>query len=253
MEYISPLEEKIKLIAELGIDKLFIVHFTPEFARLLPQEFIDQYIIGLNVVHMVAGFDFTYGRLGKGTMETLPFHSRQLFEYTVVSKMEFGREKISSSLIRQKIREGRMIELPALLGRYYTISGTVVQGDRRGRTIGFPTANVAVGDDYLLPPPGVYTVRLLVRGTWHEGVCNVGYKPTFYNKRNRKNLSIEVHVFDFHEDIYGEKVIVEWHKRLREEKKFPGVSELIAQIEKDKIEALFYFSKLRKQQEKANI
>ena len=91
----------------------------------------------MNVVHMVAGFDFTYGRLGKGTMETLPFHSRQLFEYTVVSKMEFGREKISSSLIRQKIREGRMIELPALLGRYYTISGTVIQGDRRGRTMGF--------------------------------------------------------------------------------------------------------------------
>lgn len=252
MEYISPLEEKIRLIADLGIERLFIVHFTPEFANLLPQEFVDQYIIGLNVVHVVAGFDYTYGRLGKGTMETLPFHSRQLFDYTIVSKLELGKEKISSSLIRKKISEGKTKDLPALLGRFYKTSGLVVNGDKRGRTIGFPTANVDMRENYLLPPPGVYSVRLLVKGKWHDGVCNVGYKPTFYGENSQK-LSVEVHVFDFHEDIYGEEVTVEWHERLRKEMKFPGVSELVAQIEKDKIEALFYFSKLKKQPEKADI
>lgn len=247
MEYISPLKEKIRLIAELGIDYLFIVHFTQEFANLLPQEFVDQYIIGLNVAHVVAGFDYTYGRLGKGTMETLPFHSRELFDHTVVPKIELDHEKISSSLIRSKISEGKTNELPSLLGRFYTISGTVVHGDKRGRTIGFPTANVDTADHYLLPPPGVYSVRFFVKGKWHDGVCNVGYKPTFYGE-NSKKLSIEVHVFDFHEDIYGEHVIVEWHEHLRKERKFSSANELVAQIEKDKIEALFYFSELSREE-----
>lgn len=252
MEYISPLKEKIRLIADLGIDYLFIVQFTPEFANLLPQEFVDQYIIGLNVAHVVAGFDYSYGRLGKGTMETLPFHSRELFDYTVVPKIELDHEKISSSLIRSKILEGKMKELPSLLGRFYTISGTVIHGDKRGRTIGFPTANVETGGIYLLPPPGVYSVRFFVKGKWNDGVCNVGYKPTFYGE-NSKKLSIEVHIFDFHENIYGEEVIVEWHERLRKERKFSSPEELISQIEKDKLEALFYFSELMKSTREGNL
>lgn len=243
VHYITPLSEKVKIIEELGINYLFIIEFTPEFSYLLPQEFIDQYIIGLNVKHVVAGFDFTYGRMGKGTMETLPFHSRDQFSYTVVPKYVQGDEKVSSTRIRRLLNAGETIELPVLLGRFYTTSGIVVHGDKRGRTIGFPTANVDLFDDYIIPPTGVYAVRLKVDNRWFDGVCNVGYKPTF-NKDSLK-VSVEVHLFDFHEDIYGSEVVIEWHLYLRKEQKFAGIVELVAQIEKDKQNVLFYFEKNR--------
>lgn len=239
VQYITPLTEKIDIIEGLGIDFLFIVHFTPEFANLLPQEFIDQFVIGLNVEHVIAGFDFTYGRMGKGTMETLLFHSRETFDYTVVPKLTEGNEKISSTRIRALLKEGKTMELPALLGRYYTTSGKVIHGDKRGRTIGFPTANIELDDEYIIPPLGVYAVRMKVDHEWHTGVCNVGYKPTF-NKESVK-LSIEVHLFEFSKEIYGEEVVIEWHRYLRKEQKFSGVDELVTQIERDKQTAIAYF------------
>ena len=242
IQYISPLADKIKSIEELGIDYLFIIHFSVEFANLLPQEFIDQYVIGLNVKHVVAGFDFTYGRMGKGTMETLPFHSRDKFSYSVVPKFTEGDEKVSSTRIRLLIKDGRTNELYSLLGRYYKTSGIVIHGDKRGRTIGFPTANVDLKDEYIIPPVGVYAVRMKVRTQWYNGVCNIGYKPTF----NKESIlpSVEVHIFDFNEDIYGEEVTIEWRLHLRNEQKFSGIEELVAQIERDKQNSLKYFRNL---------
>jgi riboflavin kinase / FMN adenylyltransferase len=241
IQYITPLEEKIKIIEELGIDYLFIIHFTAEFANLLPQEFIDQYVIGLNVRHVVAGFDFSYGRMGKGTMETLPFHSRDQFSYSIVPKFTQGDEKVSSTRIRNLLREGKTDSLLSLLGRYYSTSGIVIHGDKRGRTIGFPTANVDLNEEYIIPPLGVYAVRFNVNNQWHNGVCNIGFKPTFNKEALRP--SVEVHIFDFNEDIYGEKVTIEWHLHLRKEQKFSGIQELVAQIERDKQNTLNYFSK----------
>jgi riboflavin kinase / FMN adenylyltransferase len=241
VQYITPLDEKVKIIEKLGIDYLFIVHFTADFANLLPQEFIDQYVIDLNVKHVVAGFDFSYGRMGKGTMETLPFHSREKFTFTVVEKYTIGDEKVSSTRIRQYIKDGKTAQLPELLGRFYMTAGLVIHGDKRGRTIGFPTANVETKDEYILPPLGVYAVKIKIGQTWYEGVCNVGYKPTF-NKEALK-VSVEVHVFDFNKDVYGELVSVEWHKYLRKEQKFSGIDELVAQIERDKQNAIKYFEK----------
>jgi riboflavin kinase / FMN adenylyltransferase len=243
IQYITPLTDKIKIIEKLGIDYLFIVHFTAEFANLLPQEFIDQYVIGLNVKHVVAGFDYTYGRMGKGTMETLPFHSREQFSYTIVPKYSKGDEKVSSTRIRSLLKEGAMKELEALLGRCYTTTGIVIHGDKRGRTIGFPTANVDINEEYILPPLGVYAVKIQVDGIWYKGVCNVGYKPTFKEKALRP--SIEVHIFEFDQDIYGQEVTIEWHLYLRKEQKFSGIEELVAQIEKDKNNAIHYFNKNR--------
>lgn len=238
--YLTPLEDKIKLMEEIGIDYLFIVHFTPEFANLLPQEFIDQYVIALNVGHVIAGFDFAYGRMGKGNMETIPFHSRGQFEATVVPKFSLGDEKVSTTLIRSELQVGKVDALPELLGRFYTTTGTVEHGEKRGRSIGFPTANIDVSEDYLLPPTGVYAVRLKIGRSWYNGVCNRGYKPTFHQALNKQ--TIEVHLFDFSDDIYGQTVMVEWHLRLRSEQKFAGIKELVAQIEKDKQNALSYFS-----------
>jgi riboflavin kinase/FMN adenylyltransferase len=237
---ITPLSEKMEIIADLGIDYLFIVHFTEDFANLLPQEFVDQYIIGLHVKHVVAGFDYTYGRMGKGTMETLPFHSRDQFTSTTIPKFTCGDEKVSSTWIRKLLAEGQTEELSHLLGRYYTTSGIVVHGDRRGRTIGFPTANVELNEEYIIPPVGVYAVRIKVGGKWHNGVCNLGFKPTFTNEQAPKP-SIEVHIFDFNKDIYGQKVQVEWHQYLRKEQKFSEIAELVAQIGKDKQNAVHYF------------
>ncbi|WP_413301278.1 bifunctional riboflavin kinase/FAD synthetase [Bacillus sp. 1P10SD] len=243
VQYITPLSDKIKIIEELGIDYLFIVHFTSEFANLLPQEFIDQYVIGLNVKHVVAGFDYSYGRMGKGTMETLPFHSRDQLSYSVVPKLDHGEEKVSSTRIRHLLNEAKVNELPGLLGRYYMTTGIVIHGDKRGRTIGFPTANIDLNEEYIIPPLGVYAVKMKVKGHWYNGVCNVGYKPTF-NKEALK-LTVEVHLFEFEQEIYGEEVVVEWHLYLRKEQKFSGIEELVSQIEKDKQKAIEYFEKNR--------
>ena len=202
VEHLSPLDEKIRIMEDLGIDYFFIIRFTEEFANLLPQEFVDQYLIGLNVKHVVAGFDYSYGRMGKGKMETLPFHSRQQFSFTVIDKLQLGDEKISSTLIRQTIREGKMDLLPKLLGRFYQTSGEVVHGEKRGRTIGFPTANVNVNDEIILPPTGVYAVKLTVDGKKYHGVCNVGYKPTFHKEKG-DHPTVEVFMFHFKGDIYG--------------------------------------------------
>lgn len=242
VEYITPIEEKIRVIENMGVDRLYIVHFTREFANLLPQEFIDDYIIQLNVKHVVAGFDYTYGKMGKGTMETIQFHSREQFEYTIVPKLAVNGEKVSSTLIRTYLRQGEVDAVPLLLGRYYTSSGVVGHGDKRGRTIGFPTANVDVFEEFILPPTGVYAVRLLVDGKWHNGVCNLGYKPTFNNEKAAKP-TVEVHIFDFNQDIYGKLVIVEWHQKIRDEQKFSGIDALVEQINKDKQQALDYFEK----------
>lgn len=241
VKYITPVEEKITLVENLGIDYLFIVHFTPEFAQLLPQQFVDQYIIGLNVKHVVFGYDYTYGRMGKGTTETMPFHARNQFTQTIVPKLASeGSEKVSSTWIRSIINEGKTEEVPRLLGRFYTIRGTVVHGDNRGKSLGFPTANIKVDDDYLTPSIGVYAVRVKVKGTIYSGICNVGYVPTFNKDKNR--LTIEVHLFDFNEDIYGQTVIIEWHLRLRKEKKFSDVEQLVEQISKDKQKGIDYFN-----------
>jgi riboflavin kinase / FMN adenylyltransferase len=237
-EYITPLQDKVQRIEELGIDYLFVVEFTHEFANLFPQEFIDQYIIQLNIVHVVAGFDFSYGRMGKGNMETLPFHSRSQFDYTVVPKFSNGDKKVSSTLIREAIKNGEMEKIPPLLGGFYTTSGTVIHGDKRGRTIGFPTANVSGSGEYILPPLGVYSVRIKVGDSWYEGVANLGVKPTF----NQDGIAtIEVHIFDFAADIYGSTIVIEWHLRLRAEQKFSGIQQLVTQIEKDKQKAVEYF------------
>ncbi|MFI8574637.1 bifunctional riboflavin kinase/FAD synthetase [Rossellomorea aquimaris] len=243
IHYITPLEDKKEIIEELGVDYLFIVRFTSEFASLIPQDFVDQYIIGLNALHVVAGFDYSYGRLGKGTMETLPFHSRDMFTSTIISKLTDDDSKVSSTFIRECLKEGDVKKVRQLLGRPFKMKGTVIHGDKRGRKIGFPTANIELAYDYLTPKVGVYAVRMKIHDKWFDGVCNIGYKPTFKNP-DEYSLSIEVHIFDFHASIYGEEVYIEWYERIRDEQKFSGIEELISQIQKDKDKAIHYFSEI---------
>ncbi|MFS1518420.1 bifunctional riboflavin kinase/FAD synthetase [Bacillus sp. SCS-151] len=246
VEYITTQAAKEQYIANLGVDMLYVVKFTSEFANLLPQQFVDDYIINLHAKHVVAGFDFTYGKLGKGTMETLPFHSRNQFAQTTVDKLIEGNEKISSTAIRTMIKNGNMKSLPSFLGRNYHVTGIVIDGDKRGRTIGFPTANVKLEENHIYPAVGVYAVRIKVKSTWYQGVCNVGFKPTF-NKKEDLKPSVEVHIFHFDEMIYGEQVVIEWHDRIRNEQKFSSIEDLVQQIEVDKQEAIKYFEKNKEQ------
>lgn len=235
-EAITPLDEKIDLIEQLGIDVLYIVKFDPTIAGLTPQQFVDDYIIALSVVHVVAGFDFTYGSKGRGTMDSMPFHARNKFNQTIIDKVSKHDEKVSSTLIRSYIREGAVENIKGVLGRNYIVKGTVVKGDQRGRTIGFPTANVELKADYLVPSTGVYAVRLKAEDSWLNGVCNIGYKPTFYDEKP-EHPSLEVHVFDYEGNLYGQNVMVEFHKKIRGEVKFPSVDALIQQIGQDSEEA----------------
>lgn len=246
IEYITPLNEKAAFIESLGIDILFVVEFTETFASLLPQQFVDQYIIGLNIQHVVAGFDFTYGRLGKGTMETLPFHSREQFTQTVIEKQMDVDRKISSTLIRNVLRSGDVQYAAKLLGRPHQVRGRVVHGEKRGRKIGFPTANIEVNDNYLIPPTGVYAVSVIIDQQEYFGVCNIGYKPTFHAEKGNKP-NIEVHIFQFDKRIYDKELTIQWFKRIRSEQKFNSVEELIQQIHQDKREAEQFFLNMTKQ------
>ena len=237
---LTPMQDKIELMEKMGLDYLFIVRFSPDFANLSPQRFVDDYLISLHVKHVVAGFDYSYGQFGKGTMETLPIHAREKFEVTTVSKLDLGDEKISSTRIRQELINGHTESINDLLSRQFTVKGSVVDGEKRGRLLGFPTANVEVDSEYYLPGTGVYCVRMKVRGSWYNGICNVGYKPTFHTEKE-EIPTVEVHLLDFEADIYKERVIVEWHKRIRSEQKFNSMEDLVAQLEMDKQFAIEYF------------
>jgi len=240
--YISPLQQKMDTLEKLNVDTVFVVNFTSDFAKLSPEDFVQYFIRDLNVKHVTAGFDFTFGAFGKGTMDTMQSLARGEFGVSVVSKLEADDEKVSSTRIRKALKDGEMEEVRQLLGRAFEVPGIIVHGDKRGRTLGFPTANVQHMEGCFIPATGVYAVKILVQNEWLEGVCNVGYKPTFKDPNN-KQLSIEVHIFNFDKNIYGEEVVVGWYHRIRSEKKFNGIDELISQIELDKQEAITYFNK----------
>lgn len=237
--YLTLLEEKISLMEGLQIDYLFIVPFTQDLAGRLPEQFIQEYIIQLHVKHLVAGFDFTYGKFGKGNMDTIEEHGKGNFTVTKIDKVTHDSKKISSTHIRNLIADGRVEEVPDYLGRYYRMTGIVVHGEKRGREIGFPTANIDASNQYVFPKIGIYVVRLYTGNKWVNGVGSIGFNPTFNEGKEKKFL--EIHLIDFNRDIYGEKVIVEWHKRLRDEEKFSGIEALVEQISKDKQNAIDYF------------
>lgn len=235
--YITPLTQKLELLESMQVDTVFVVRFTSDFAKLTPEEFIQKFILDLGVKHVTAGFDFSFGAFGQGTMDTMKNFAGDRFTVNVVNKKSDQIEKISSTRIRAELKAGNMDKAHDLLGRPFQIPGVVVHGDKRGRLIGFPTANIQAREESFIPATGVYAVRMLVQNEWIDGVCNVGYKPTFKNPEDKK-LTIEVHLFNFDKNIYGEEVFVDWYKRIRDERKFNGIEALKEQIEKDKLTAI---------------
>ncbi|WP_062050921.1 riboflavin biosynthesis protein RibF [Bacillus sp. JCM 19034] len=244
LKVLTPLKDKIKYLEELGVDYLYVVEFSLPFSKLSPEEFVHNYLYSLDATHVVAGFDFTYGAMGMGNMGTLVNHSNGQFGVTTVEKYSKNNEKVSSTLIRKLLTEGNVEQASELLSRTFSIKGIVSGGEKRGRQIGFPTANVAA-EPYIIPKVGVYAVEFVVNNQTFKGVCNIGYKPTFHDKRDV--ASIEVHILNFDQQIYGEEVEVYFLKRMRDEKKFNSVDELIQQITKDKQTAIEFFNGLKNQ------
>lgn len=240
MKYLTTLDKKAEIMASLGVDIFYVTSFTSSFAHLSPQNFVDEYMVGLHAKVVVAGFDYTYGPGDIANMERLPEYAKGRFEIVVVNKVAEEKEKISSTRIRELLDQSKLEEVNELLGCPYETRGVVVHGDARGRTLGFPTANINVGPEVRLPKPGIYVVRIKVAGKWHQGVASIGFNVTFGAGRG---MTVEVYILDFDQDIYGEKVAVEWLHYLREEIKFSGKEALIEQLNQDAAQARAYFEK----------
>lgn len=239
VKYITPMREKKEILKKLRVDRLYIIKFNKELSLLSPQEFIDHFIIGLNIKHLVAGFDYSFGHKGKGNMNNIAEYTRGLFTHTTIDKVLSGKEKISSTKIRELLNSGNVEEANVLLSRPLTIDGTVIKGAQRGRELGYPTANMQVNPDALLPKSGIYAVKVHYKNELYEGMANIGTNPTF--TEDRKDLSVEVNIFDYNNDLYGEELIIEWHKYMREEEKYNGADALIKQMAEDEKNIRNYF------------
>jgi riboflavin kinase/FMN adenylyltransferase len=240
VHYITPIEEKEAILSGLGVDRLYLINFNKELSLLSPKIFIDHFIIGLHITHLVAGFDFSFGHKGTGNMKNISSFSENHFTTTEVEGITYQGEKVSSTSIRKALQTGAVEQVTPLLGRHYQTVGTVVKGDQRGRKLGFPTANLEIDDDKLLPKQGVYAVKVDYNGTLYTGMANLGVKPTF--KTGVLQPSVEVYIFNFDRDIYGEELTVYWYQYIRAEKKFNGIEEIIKQLQADEKATRQYFS-----------
>lgn len=229
--YLAPFCEKMKLFEEIGVDYCFVVSFDHAFAQVTPEDFVQHMLFLLNVHTVVAGFDFTFGHRGLGTVETLKELCEDRMTVEVVKPFNLDGYKVSSTFIREQLHLGHPELVKKYLGRNYSISGTVISGEGRGKTIGFPTANIKINAPYVIPRHGVFVVKLYLAGSEYKGVMNIGVKPTFSS--DELNPTLEVHILNFNHDIYGEDMIIEFISFLRDEEKFASVDLLIQQIHKD--------------------
>lgn len=240
---LTPLRAKAREIAGLGVDLLIVQRFDRAFSQLSAEDFVDKVLVqSLGASHVVAGYDFVFGRGRKGTCGMLlEMGQGRGFGFTAVNALKDGSDTVySSTRVRECLAAGDPKGAAAVLGRPFEIEGRVMQGDKRGRTIGFPTANIALGA-YLRPALGVYAVRAAVEDgdhgaapEWLDGVANIGRRPTVAGS---DDVLLEVNVFDFSGDLYGLRLRVRLVDYLRPEKKFDGLDELKAQIAADSRDA----------------
>jgi len=232
---ITPTKQKLDLISDAGIDVIFCIPFTRQFASISAEDFVRDILVQrLGIKEIVVGYDYTFGFKRQGNISLLQEMGEKLgFKVHVVDPIRLDNALVSSTSIRELVQEGNLSEAKKLLGRDYQICGTVVKGKNRGgRLLGFPTANLKLIDE-LIPKGGVYAVRAIINGKTYYGVTNIGYNPTF----GEEALSIETHLIDFSGDILGETIRVNFIKRLRDEKTYGSVEELAHQIAVDVQEA----------------
>jgi len=236
--------EKAFMLSQLGIENMLIVKFSKEFSQLTPDVFIENYIVnGIGAKEVVIGYDHHFGKGRGGDIDFLKEKGIESgFEVTVVPAYDIGGDTISSSKIRRAISEGDISKANRYLGRSYSFSGKVIHGDKRGRELGFPTANLELeNEDKLLPAIGIYVVEVIISGKTHYGLLSVGKRPTFYASGD---IVTEVYIYDFNDDIYDETVKINVLERIRGEEKFSSVDSLVEQMNNDKKTGIEILKKL---------
>lgn len=227
---IFPLERRFDMLKAAGIDATVCLNFTREFSTVSAENFVKDILLDcLRVKDIVVGPGFSFGHKRKGNVDLLRSMGETYGFNTVVAEMaRVDDQVVSSSAIRNLVREGEISEANRFFGYDYYIDGVVVKGEKRGRKLGFPTVNLGTEWE-ILPKPGVYSTYVRLPDGFHESITNIGIRPTFEESK----LTVETHIFDFSDDLYGKKVGVSFVKRLRDEKRFASVDELVAQIEHD--------------------
>ena len=243
MKQLNTLDEKISLLEDLGIDNLVIHPFNKEFSRLTAEEFVKTVLVDtFKLKKIVIGYDHRFGRNRTANINDLVEFGQQFgFEVEQISAEEINEVSISSTKIRKALEEGNITLANDYLGYHYCMTGKVSKGKQLGRTIGYPTANIKIEEDYkLIPQNGVYIVKSSIEEKTVYGMMNIGTQPTV----DGTSQTIEVHFFDFNKDLYNTKITVSLLKRIRSEQKFDSIDALKNQLALDKITSLDYINKL---------
>ena len=229
LRMLSSIEEKAKAVYDLGVDYVLVLPFTQEFAQLSPRDFVKTILVDqLHVDTIVIGYDHRFGKNREGDFQSLMALAQEFhFQVQEIPASEIDAIAISSTRIRKALSNKQLNEANTLLGKPYILTGIVTEGQKLGRTIGFPTANLDIQDPYkLIPPSGVYAGYCLLENERYKMVCNIGYRPTV----NGQDLRIEAHLFDFDKNIYGSPISLFLVQYLRNEQKFDSLESLKTQI-----------------------
>lgn len=243
MKQLNTLEEKTKLLADLGIDNLIIHPFDKEFSRLTAEEFVKEVLVDIfKVKKIIIGHDHRFGRNRTANIDDLiDFGDTYGFEVEQISVQEIDEVSISSTKIRNALLEGDIELATAYLGYNFSLTGVVSKGKQLGRTIGFPTANINIAEGYkLIPQNGVYIAKSMIDGKVVYGMMNIGTRPTV----DGTTQTIEINFFDFNQDLYNQKITVSLLKRIRSEQKFESIDALKNQLSSDKITSQDYIRQL---------
>lgn len=231
---------KRELVKKFGVDYLIEIEFNRDFSTQTPEEFLKGFLLphpGLRDIYL--GYDFAFGANKQGDYDIVKDTCKNVY-VEVQPKFELGGKMVSSTIIRQNVLNGNMEEVKELLARPFRLEGTVIKGEGRGKKIGFPTANILISQDQIIPATGVYVSRTTNRGMTYNSITNIGHNPTF---NNSDDIFIETHLLDFDDFLYGENIEVELFKKVRDEKKFSSVNDLVEQIRKDVENSRNYFLK----------
>lgn len=236
---LTSVAHRLRLLRRAGVQRLVLLHFEPRLQNMAPREFAERILVkSLRARGLLLGYDSALGKDRAGTPQTFRELGGELgFEVHTGASFEVDGQPVSSTAIRSAIARGDLALAHRYLGRYPGVMGTIVHGDARGRSIGFPTANVAL-ENAVLPPPGVYAVEAVLDGSTHPAVANLGTRPTFTDDRK---LVLEVHVMDFAGDLYGRELELTFRRFLREERRFANVDALVQQITQDVAQARSVF------------
>jgi riboflavin kinase/FMN adenylyltransferase len=240
LKMINTIEEKARILASLGIDHLIITPFTRDFSNLSPSEYIKQILIDtIGVKHMIVGYDHRFGKDRQGSMADLQeFAGTYGFEIEEIPEQDINDVAVSSTKIRTALLDGDVALAASYLGYHFSIHGRVIKGDKIGRTIGFPTANIFIEETYkLIPSDGIYAVTVELNGLTYKGMAYIGQRPTI----NGMTRNIEVNIFDFNQEIYGQLITMNFLKFLRHDVKFTGLEALKDQLHADKMATLNFF------------